>query len=137
MGDFDLESPIGHIKEENIEEQSESIPLEHDTDDVLNATVEASGSTSSDTVIPIAPQTEEIPAKRESSIVSIPISEANDTYVGEIMTNKQPVQRRVPNAVLPLLRFQQYESSESSSRYIIIVLLFSFHKEWKKELKMV
>ncbi|KAM7513046.1 hypothetical protein LguiB_011921 [Lonicera macranthoides] len=112
MGDFDLESPIGHIKEENIEEQSGSFPVEHDTDDVLNATVEASGSSSSDNV---APQTEEIPAKRESSVVSILISEASDTYVGEIMTNKQPVQRRVPNAVLPLLRFQQYESSESSS----------------------
>lgn len=31
----------------------------------------------------------------------------------------QTVEKRLPNAVLPLLRLYQYESSESSSRYMI------------------
>lgn len=34
------------------------------------------------------------------------------------LSNKQAEERRLPNAVLPLLRYYQYESSESSSRYV-------------------
>ncbi|KAL6990240.1 hypothetical protein U1Q18_051378, partial [Sarracenia purpurea var. burkii] len=45
------------------------------------------------------------------------ISVADDTYVDNLVTNKQMMERRFPNAVLPLLRYQPYESSESSSRY--------------------
>ncbi|KAK9274509.1 hypothetical protein L1049_021758 [Liquidambar formosana] len=67
-------------------------------------------------VVPIDPETEMPTAKRESG-VEIQSSEACDIYVDDFMTNKQNVERRLPNAVCPLLRYHQYESSESSSSF--------------------
>ena len=55
----------------------------------------------------------ETPEKRESSAEN---GETCDVYVDDIVMTKQAVERRLPNAVLPLLRYYQYESSESSSR---------------------
>ncbi|KAI4376499.1 hypothetical protein MLD38_014254 [Melastoma candidum] len=38
-------------------------------------------------------------------------------YADDSQTTKQPIEKRFPNAVLPLLRFYHYESSDSSSSF--------------------
>ncbi|KAA8534780.1 hypothetical protein F0562_029778 [Nyssa sinensis] len=147
MCDLDLESPEGYGEEENLEEKSERISLEHRAHDVVNGTIEIpklsmSGSTAGgltgdgchlehqmlegefqllksnlndDAVVPVDTEIEKPAAKRES-VVPTQISEACDTYV-DFVSNKQSVERQLPNAVLPLLRHQQYESSESSPSF--------------------
>lgn len=66
-------------------------------------------------VLPIDAYSETVTAKSESSAAH---SEDCDMNIDDCLGNKQVVERRFPNAVLPLLRYYQYESSESSSRYI-------------------
>ncbi|KAF6139195.1 hypothetical protein GIB67_040342 [Kingdonia uniflora] len=51
-----------------------------------------------------------------SDIVSPVGSDAHYNSVDEFITRKQPVEKCFPEALLPLLRCQQYESSESSTR---------------------
>jgi len=46
-----------------------------------------------------------------------------DLYGDAFVTNKQSEDRRLPNAILPLLRYCQYESSESSCRYNTFVIV--------------
>lgn len=65
-------------------------------------------------VLPIDAYSETVTAKSEFSAVH---SEDCDMNIDDCLGNKQVVERRLPNAVLPLLRHYQYESSESSSRY--------------------
>ncbi|KAL2327262.1 hypothetical protein Fmac_020689 [Flemingia macrophylla] len=46
--------------------------------------------------------------------------EDSDLYGDAFVTNKQCEDKRLPHAILPLLRYFQYESSESScSKYVI------------------
>ncbi|XP_048334758.2 uncharacterized protein LOC107424124 [Ziziphus jujuba] len=59
-------------------------------------------------------ETQIVTARRESGTAN---AENCDVYVDEFVTNKQALERRFPNAVLPLLRHYQYESSESSSSF--------------------
>lgn len=68
---------------------------------------------SDDTVATLDPEPEVVTAKIESITVH---KENHDIDVDDFTRNKQAVDRRFPNAVLPLLRYYQYESSESSSR---------------------
>ncbi|PON81616.1 DENN domain containing protein [Trema orientale] len=78
----------------------------HDKDvDLLNRKV-------NDNVVSVEPETQLITAKTDSIVAN---GEDCDVYVDDIVINKQAVERRFPNAVLPLLRYCQYESSESSS----------------------
>ena len=109
---LDLESAERHGTEENLEENSDGISLEHRANNILNGTADTSQVSPSDCV----------PPKVMDDGVTGEISEARDTYVDDFITKKQMVERRLPNAVLPLLRYQQYESSDSSSRYIIVIL---------------
>ncbi|CAL0304799.1 unnamed protein product [Lupinus luteus] len=67
-----------------------------------------------DNVVPIDPVTERKTAKEESVPTS---SEDSDLYVDSFVTNKQSEDRRLPNAILPLLRHCQYESSDSSCSF--------------------
>nr|KYP46856.1 DENN domain-containing protein 5B [Cajanus cajan] len=49
---------------------------------------------------------------------SVPTNvEDSDLYGDAFVTNKQSEDRRLPNAILPLLRYCQYESSESSCSF--------------------
>ncbi|KAK8566774.1 hypothetical protein V6N13_002461 [Hibiscus sabdariffa] len=45
------------------------------------------------------------------------MTEECDTDVDDFTTNKQTAERHLPNAVLPFLRYYQYESSESSCSF--------------------
>ena len=68
------------------------------------------------TVAQVDPESENPTAKTDSR-GAIEVPEACDICSDDLMTNKQTVERRLPSAVFPLLRYQ-YESSDSSSRYI-------------------
>ncbi|BFG39627.1 hypothetical protein CerSpe_259020 [Prunus speciosa] len=65
-------------------------------------------------VVPTDPETKTASSKRDSDVANAEVSEV---YVDDFSANKQAVERRLPNAVLPLLRYYQYESSESSSSF--------------------
>ncbi|XP_057428941.1 uncharacterized protein LOC130722273 [Lotus japonicus] len=64
-----------------------------------------------DTVVPIDPEPDIKTAKEESGCKN---AEDSDLCRDAFVTNKQSEDRRLPNAILPLLRYCQYESSESS-----------------------
>ncbi|GMQ07351.1 hypothetical protein CsSME_00051574 [Camellia sinensis var. sinensis] len=147
ISDLDLESSEGHGKEENLKENSDGISSEDRANDVLNGTVDTPQLSPNDSlsekvmddvshrehqmlknnhllkrdmngsgVVPVDPAIGKLPDKRENGVTS-EISEACDTHVDDFVTNKQLVERCFPNAVLPLLRYQQYESSESSTSF--------------------
>ncbi|KAE8714086.1 DENN domain-containing protein isoform 2 [Hibiscus syriacus] len=67
-----------------------------------------------DTVVPFDLETDTFKSKKESSGA---YPEDCDTDVDEFTTNKQTAERHLPNAVLPFLRYYQYESSESSCSF--------------------
>lgn len=62
------------------------------------------------------------------------ISNGHDIQVDEVTRNKQTTDKRLSETVFPLLRCHQYESSESSTRYVAIFpfdtrgMLFSLMK---------
>ncbi|KAL3532682.1 hypothetical protein ACH5RR_006203 [Cinchona calisaya] len=59
----------------------------------------------------------EKPCEKTETLVGSQISEVCNASVDDFVIHKQPGEKRLPNAVLPLLRYQQYESSESSSSF--------------------
>ncbi|KAK4265627.1 hypothetical protein QN277_026653 [Acacia crassicarpa] len=71
-------------------------------------------SSGDDIVAPVDPETEQMTSKGEPGITS---SEDSDLYGDAYAANKQSEDRRFPNAILPLLRCSQYESSESSCSF--------------------
>lgn len=137
-------------EEENLEENSDDVIQNHRMEDMLHGTAEISElslresklervtddanheehemlegdfcllkkGVNDNIVVPIDLDSEMVSAKRESSTAN---PEDCDIYVDDCSANKQVVERRLPNAVLPLLRYYQYESSESSSRYISLI----------------
>lgn len=62
-------------------------------------------------VVPVGPEMEELASCEESVI---------DTSICDNITHNQSVDRHLHSVVLSPLRYQQFESSESSSRYIIL-----------------
>lgn len=59
-------------------------------------------------------------SSQQEFVAAEPVSKFCDSPAYDTVDNNQSTQRNLPNAILPLLRFQQYDSSESSSRYLII-----------------
>ncbi|XP_038711256.1 uncharacterized protein LOC120005596 [Tripterygium wilfordii] len=57
---------------------------------------------------------EMVVAKRESGSTNL---EDGDANIDDFTMTKKTIERQVPNAVLPLLRYYQYESSDSSSSF--------------------
>ncbi|XP_052199689.1 uncharacterized protein LOC127806434 isoform X2 [Diospyros lotus] len=146
VSDLDLLAAEGHDKEENVEENTNGNSLEHNTVNMPNGTVGPSKlsmsdsvahkvmddechvekqilkdnmhlnkGTSDSTVLPVDPAMEKLPDKKDYGVTT-GTSEACDADA-DIVTNNQLVQRRLPNAVLPLLRYQQCESSDSSPSF--------------------
>ncbi|KAK3034490.1 hypothetical protein RJ639_032479, partial [Escallonia herrerae] len=137
IGDLDLGSTVEYGNEEILGENFCSILAEDRAHGMLNGTVETSESSRSEsisgrvtdegcqnlegdflskqgatdsTVVQINPESDKLLTSRECA-VEWQISEASDTCI------EKPAQKRLPNAVLPLLRHQQCESSESSSSF--------------------
>lgn len=144
IGDMDLESSVGFDKDDKLEENFGDISPEPGLHEMLNGAADTSHLStnsgrvrdderrhsehqflkehllfsqkdgSNDATVAIDTETD-LPANK---VFSAQLSECCDTCVDDVVTNKQPAHRHLPNAVLPLLRYQQYESSESSSRYM-------------------
>ncbi|KAL6974605.1 hypothetical protein U1Q18_028788 [Sarracenia purpurea var. burkii] len=124
IGDLDLGSVEGHAEEGNLKEKSDGISLEHRANNTLNETADTSLLSLSDCVLQKVmddgcPMEQQMLKNNKHLLVKDmnEISVADDTYVDNLVTNKQMMERRFPNAVLPLLRYQPYESSESSSSF--------------------
>ncbi|XVE97903.1 hypothetical protein REPUB_Repub03eG0059000 [Reevesia pubescens] len=141
IGDIDLDLSESYSNEANLDDVSTDLVV---LDDMQNTTTDTSELSSGDskpegtddgnslehqmlerdfdsnkvadldTVVPIDLETETFTSKKESSGAT---PEDCDTDVDDFATNKQAVERRLPNAVLPLLRYYQYESSESSCSF--------------------
>lgn len=144
---LELEAPVDYSKEDDLEEKTDHLSTQHKAgEDILNGSAKISLSSSRDsipgrvsddgnqlqqniiegnfylankdlndnTVVQVDPESQNPTAKTDGEI---PMPEACDICSDDLMTNKKTVERRLPSAVLPLLR-HQYESSESSSRYI-------------------
>ncbi|XP_050130160.1 uncharacterized protein LOC126606809 isoform X2 [Malus sylvestris] len=136
---LDLENPKdydnGKILEDNTEETTNGVSLSSRTEEhVRNGTAEFSQSgrftpidnqvldgdinlttrrVSGYVVVPVDPETKMVSFKRQPGGANAEVCEA---YVDDFVTNKQTVERQLPNLALPLLHFYQYESSDSSSR---------------------
>lgn len=141
ISSLDLESSVGYDEVEILEEKSGGIFLEDGAVNMQNGTVGTSPLSTSGSipgrvtddishlgheslngniysnkesysnVVPLHPGTEKLVSRSES---------APDTSVDNSFTNKQSADKRLTNAVSPLFRYQQCESSESSSRYMIL-----------------
>ena len=72
-----------------------------------------------DNAVPSDPETDRKTVREESGPTN---AEESDLYGDAFVTNKQSEDRRLPNAILPLLRYCQYESSESSCRFMSLEL---------------
>ncbi|XP_077240965.1 uncharacterized protein LOC143881640 isoform X2 [Tasmannia lanceolata] len=69
-----------------------------------------------DIMILVNSETEGLVTKRDSG-VEMQGSNGHDVSVDEITRGKHTYERHVPEAVLPLLRYHEYESSESSTSF--------------------
>ncbi|XP_010047487.2 uncharacterized protein LOC104436426 isoform X1 [Eucalyptus grandis] len=69
---------------------------------------------SDDKVITADNEAEESMTRKEATAIT---AESCDAYTDDFVTNKQTPEKRLPNSVLPLLRYYHYESSESSSSF--------------------
>ncbi|XP_021276122.1 uncharacterized protein LOC110410638 isoform X2 [Herrania umbratica] len=141
IGDIDLEMSESYSNEANVDDVSTD---QGALEDIQDTTIETSESSSGDSkpggrddgnslehqmlerdldankavnhdpVVPIDLETDTFASKKEFSGTN---PEDCDTEDDDFTTNKQAAERRLPNAVLPLLRYYQYESSESSCSF--------------------
>ncbi|KAK7328835.1 hypothetical protein VNO77_22961 [Canavalia gladiata] len=81
---------------------------------MVNGDLHTSKDSNDDNVVPIDAETDRKSVKEESGSTNV---EDSDLYGDAFVTNKQSEERRLPNAILPLLRYGQYESSESSCSF--------------------
>ncbi|EEF46290.1 suppression of tumorigenicity, putative [Ricinus communis] len=144
IGAFDLESSEGYDKDENLGYNLDSVsPNYIAAEDRLDGAAETFQSSLRDStpgednknhmehciteehihllqkgvndniVVPVESETEIVSNKGESGGGNL---EDSDICVDDL-SKKQAEERRLPNAVLPLIRYYQYESSESSSSF--------------------
>lgn len=109
---FDSQSNLRNFLPENVEGDSNH-PEKQMVNEELHTFKEGAHD---DNIVPI-------PSKEESLSTN---AEYSDLYEAALVTNKQSEDRRLPNAILPLLRHCQYESSESSCRYMTLCLSSAF-----------
>ncbi|XP_022729023.1 uncharacterized protein LOC111284575 isoform X2 [Durio zibethinus] len=141
IGDMDLELSESYSNEANLDDMSTDQGALEDMQNTMTKTSEISSGDSNprvtddgnnlehqilerdfdsnkavnhDTVVPIDLETEMFTRKKESSVAN---PEDCVTDLDDFTTNKQAAERHLPNAVLPLLRYYQYESSESSCSF--------------------
>ncbi|KAJ1400718.1 uDENN domain, partial [Sesbania bispinosa] len=146
VGDLNLEFVEGNYEDENSDGNSESVlvtngPIEdipdgnpiisqpsakkstpenivgdgHPEDLMVNEEMQTNkGRINYDNVVPTEPETGRTTAKEESGATN---SGDSDQYGDAFGTNKESEHRHLPNAILPLLRYCQYESSESSCSF--------------------
>ena len=119
MGSMTLDQSAAEDMDEGKEEYSQRMGDENHVDhQVLDGHFQClRKGVSNDIVAKLDPEPEVVTDKIESVSVH---KENHDIEVDDFTSNKQAIDRRLPNAVLPLFRYYQYESSESSSRYMLM-----------------
>ncbi|KAL2970984.1 hypothetical protein AAZX31_15G168700 [Glycine max] len=145
-GDLNLEYAEDSCEEENLEEKSECMLVNdrledrHDDNPMISQSSLRNSSpeniendsnypkkqmvngdlhtfkerVNDDNAVPSDPETDRKTVREESGPTN---AEESDLYGDAFVTNKQSEDRRLPNAILPLLRYCQYESSESSCSF--------------------
>ncbi|KAK6147642.1 hypothetical protein DH2020_018554 [Rehmannia glutinosa] len=137
ISNLNFESPVGYDMLETLEDEAGSFRQVDGAVNMQNGTVEVSQSSTSDSisgsitddmsqfehqnlnrdnsskepngnVVPPDPQIKRLVSWEEPVV---------DDSVSDDFTKKQSSERRLPNAVLPFLRYQQCDSSESSSSF--------------------
>ncbi|KAK6139655.1 hypothetical protein DH2020_026600 [Rehmannia glutinosa] len=137
ISNLNFESPVGYDMLETLEDEAGSFRPVDGAVNMQNGTVEVSQSSTSDSisgsitddmsqfehqnlnrdnsskepngnVVPPDPQIKRLVSWEEPVV---------DDSVSDDFTKKQSSERRLPNAVLPFLRYQQCDSSESSSSF--------------------
>ncbi|KAL8254541.1 hypothetical protein R6Q59_032762 [Mikania micrantha] len=118
-----LGSSVVYANEEFIEDKACGISLENEAEATLNETTETVRLSKHDSITKTTPydpslmvdHTTTTNLSKQGSVAEETISEIFDGPVYDIVDNNQPTQMHIPNAILPLLRYQHYDSSESSS----------------------
>ncbi|KAL0338894.1 UNVERIFIED_CONTAM: DENN domain-containing protein 5B [Sesamum angustifolium] len=138
ISDLDFESPVGYSMVETSEEKASTLPQADGAVNMHNGTVEASKSSTNDTIsgsvtVDISlfepqnlnrdsylnkePNGNDVLLDPEKEKLASGEDPVLDSSVNENFTNKQSSERCSSNAVLPLLQYQQYDSLESSSSF--------------------
>ncbi|RZC85956.1 hypothetical protein C5167_026622 [Papaver somniferum] len=129
---LDLGSPEVYNKEGDSQEKCESILSQHECEEsiiITSSEISTEGSTprsdyesqvgefdtprqanGHNVVLPNNSEIEQLTPQRESR-------DAHNIGIDELSARKLPNEKKLPDAVLPLLRYHQYESSESSSSF--------------------
>ncbi|XP_071715418.1 uncharacterized protein [Rutidosis leptorrhynchoides] len=145
ISNLDLESP--YENETYLENKMNGFPGEYEAQEMVNGTTKTielssrrnsiNGTTTTTTdevefvsldkevsgcVVSVSPQMEmDSSNKKEKECVVVDVAEeiskTFDSPVHDTVSSKQLTQKRVPHAILPLLRYQQYDSSDSSSSF--------------------
>ncbi|KAL3830032.1 hypothetical protein ACJIZ3_018834 [Penstemon smallii] len=118
---LDLESPLDYDGVEMLEENNDSLPLEAGAVTIPGRVTDAMShferqNLNGDVFSKKVPNGSAVPLDPEEKLDSSG-ELATDTSINEKFINKKPAERRLPNAVSPLLRHHQCESSESSSSF--------------------
>ncbi|TYI25245.1 hypothetical protein ES332_A05G036700v1 [Gossypium tomentosum] len=111
IGDIDLELSESYSNEANIDDV---LTDQGALEDIQNTMTEPSEISSGDSKLGVDLETETFKRGKESGGAD---PEDCDIDVDDFTTNKQAAERHLPNAVLPFLRYYQYESSESSCSF--------------------
>ncbi|KAK9071204.1 hypothetical protein SSX86_009772 [Deinandra increscens subsp. villosa] len=104
----DLDVELTYENEVCSEDKVNGVLAEYGSQELLNGTTGDSVSERvSECVVPISPEIE----------IDLSKKECDSPSVDDMVSNKHNTQKQIPNAVLPLLRYQQYDSSDSSSSF--------------------
>ncbi|KAI7724516.1 hypothetical protein M8C21_028997, partial [Ambrosia artemisiifolia] len=122
---LDLESSVVYANEECLEDSANGNSAENGAQGTPNGTSEtvqlsrhnSISETATDDQSPMVGHATITDSSRHESLAAEPIPKLIEGPACDIVDNNQPTQRHIPNAILPLLRYQNYDSSESSSSF--------------------
>ncbi|XP_076908261.1 uncharacterized protein LOC143565046 [Bidens hawaiensis] len=112
---LDLEFSVEDAHEEYLEDKSCCTSAENGAKGMLNGTTETAQLNGHNSSTETATDDQSLMVDHATTDSSI--QESVDGPVCDIVDNNRPTQRHIPNAILPLLRYQNHDSSESSSSF--------------------
>ncbi|KAF5802484.1 putative cDENN domain, uDENN domain, tripartite DENN domain, DENN domain lobe protein [Helianthus annuus] len=120
---LDLESPVVCANEEYLDNNTCGNSAESGAQGMPNGTTETVQLSRHDSINDTATDDQSrmvdhatiTDSSRQESLAAEPIPKFVEGPACDIVDNNQPTQRHIPNAILPLLRYQNCDSSESSS----------------------
>ncbi|KAK9075945.1 hypothetical protein SSX86_004275 [Deinandra increscens subsp. villosa] len=123
---LDLESSVEYANEEYIEDKACGTSAENGAEGMLKGTTETVRLSRHDSItetntddkslmVDLAAITDSC---KQESVSAEPVSKSLDGPVYDIVDNNQPTQSHIQNVILPLLRYQHHDSSESSSSVV-------------------